>query len=74
MAERRLNGLLDQRPRAQIDEHAKLLARATVGPAPTESRASPAADPAGVRDVRYGWTVPRTTEAAGDVRVCSERR
>ena len=31
MAERRLNGLLDQRPRAQMDEHAKLPARATVG-------------------------------------------
>jgi hypothetical protein len=31
MAERRLNGLLDQRSRAQIDDHAKLLARATVG-------------------------------------------
>ena len=31
MAERTLNGLLDQRPRAQMNEHAKLLARATVG-------------------------------------------
>jgi hypothetical protein len=31
MAERRLNGLLDQRLRARIDDHAKLLARATVG-------------------------------------------
>ena len=31
MAERRLNGLLDQRPRARMDEHGTLLARATVG-------------------------------------------
>jgi hypothetical protein len=31
MAERRLNGLLEQRPRAQMDDHATLLARATVG-------------------------------------------
>jgi hypothetical protein len=31
MAERRLNGLLDQRPHAQLREHATMLARATVG-------------------------------------------
>ena len=31
MAERRLNGLLDQRPRAQMNEDARMLARATVG-------------------------------------------
>jgi hypothetical protein len=31
MAERRLNGLLDHRPQAQLREHATMLARATVG-------------------------------------------
>jgi hypothetical protein len=32
MAERALNGLLDQRPRAAVNEHASVLAGATVGP------------------------------------------
>jgi hypothetical protein len=32
MAERALNGLLDQRLRAAVNEHAKVLAGATVGP------------------------------------------
>ena len=31
MAERKLNGLLDQRSRAQMNEHARLLARASAG-------------------------------------------
>jgi hypothetical protein len=31
MAERTLNALLEQRPRAQMSEHATMLARATVG-------------------------------------------
>jgi hypothetical protein len=31
MAERTLNGLLDQRPRVQMNEHARLLAGAVVG-------------------------------------------
>jgi hypothetical protein len=34
MAERTLNGLLDQRPRAQMNEHAMLPAGATVAPRP----------------------------------------
>ena len=32
MAERALNGLLDQRARAAVNEHASVLAGATVGP------------------------------------------